>query len=191
MKSIVLFAIASIVLGIALPQAKAADTYNVDGVHSYALFKIKHLAVGYSYGRFNEVSGTLSLDTARPEKSSVELTVKAASVDTANPKRDQHLKSPDFFNAKQFPEITFKSTSVKLTGKDTAAVTGELTLHGVTRTIVAEVAHTGSGKDPWGGVRAGFEATFSVKRSDFGMTFMQDGLSDEVQVIVSVEGVKG
>ncbi len=170
-------------------QAVAAETYKVDPVHSMTVFRIKHL-VSYSYGRFNDLSGTFNIDTETPAKSSVELEVKIESVDTFNEKRDQHLKSPDFFNAKQFPVITFKSKAVKKINEDTYEVTGDLSLHGVTRPLTLKVQQTGAGKDPWGGYRIGFETTFTLKRSEFGITFMPDVVGDEVRMTVSIEGIR-
>lgn len=168
----------------------AAETYKVDPVHSSFLFRVKHFNAGYFYGRFNEATGTVVIDEANPAKSSVEIQVKVESIDTNDVKRDQHLKSPDFFNAKQFPTITFKSKQVKPSGKDTYEVTGDLTLHGVTRTVTAKVTRTGGGKDPFGKFRIGFETVFTIKRSDFGMKFMLGPVSDEIRLIVSIEGIR-
>lgn len=170
--------------------AMAAETYKVDPVHSSVLFRAKHFNTGYFYGRFNSVSGSVVVDDANPAKSSVEIQVKVESIDTNDAKRDQHLKSPDFFNAKQFPTISFKSKQVKKSGKDAYEVTGDLTIHGVTRSVTANVTRTGEGKDPFGGYRIGFETVFTIKRSDFGMKFMLQGISDEVRLIVSIEGIR-
>lgn len=188
MKTAFLTACAALLL---LSPAMAQDTYKVDRDHSIALFRIKHLGVSFTYGRFNELEGTIVLDEANPEKSSVELVVKATSLDTNQPKRDEHLRGPDFFNVKQFPEIRFKSKSWKKSGESSYQITGDLTLHGVTKEITVNVDHTGSGKDPWGGFRSGFELVFTIKRSDFDMKYMLGGpVGDEVRLTVSVEGVK-
>jgi polyisoprenoid-binding protein YceI len=189
MRARTLARIAGAALLLAVP-ALAAETYEVDPVHSAVIFRVGHLGVSHTYGRFNDISGQVVLDAADPSKSSVEITVKADSVDTFSEKRDQHLKSPDFFNAKQFPELTFKSRSVKKTGESEFEVAGDLTLHGVTRPVTVKVQHLGSGSDPWGGYRAGFETTFDIRRSDFGMDYMPGGVSDEVRLIVAVEGVR-
>jgi polyisoprenoid-binding protein YceI len=170
--------------------ARAAETYKVDPVHSSCLFRAKHFNAGYFYGRFNEITGTIVVDEANPAKSSAEIQVKVESIDTNDAKRDQHLKSPDFFNAKQFPTITFKSKQVKKSGKDTYEMTGDLNLHGVTRSVTAKVTRTGEGKDPFGKFRIGFETVFTIKRSDFGMKFMLGPISDEIQLIISVEGLR-
>ena len=119
-------------------SAYGADTYKVDPVHSSLIFSMKHFGVTDFYGRFKEISGTVTFDAADPSKSSVELTVPVESIDTQNEKRDQHLKSPDFFNAKQFPTITFKSTKVEGSG-DNYKISGDLTIHGVTKPITDRV----------------------------------------------------
>jgi polyisoprenoid-binding protein YceI len=170
--------------------ARAADTYQVDPVHSSLVFRIKHMNIGYIYGRFNDLAGGFVFDDKDPAGSSFEFHVKADSVDTANAKRDQHLKSPDFFSVKEFPEISFKSKEVRA-GKEewTYEVTGDLALHGITKPITIKLHHVGSGKDPFGGFRSGFEANFTVKRSDFGMKAMP-GLGDDVWVLFGFEGVK-
>jgi len=165
--------------------AQAAETYAVDKIHSQVQFKVQHKGAGFVFGRFNDFSGSFTIDPKKPANSSVELTVQAGSVDTGFAKRDQHLASPDFFNAKQFPTITFKSKQVKVTGKQTAQVTGDLTLLGKTRPVTAQVRHTGTSGD-----LAGFEASFKIKRSDWGMKFMVGPLGDEVELTVAVEGGK-
>lgn len=167
--------------------AAAAASYKVDPVHSMVIFKVKHMGAGNFYGRFNQVSGTFTIDDADPSKSRVEFEVKADSIDTANKQREDHLKGPDFFNVVQFPAITFKGKEVKKSGEGAYEVAGDLTLHGVTKPLKAKVEHVGSGKGRGGGAIAGFEATFTVKRSDFGMNFMVGPLGDEVHLIVSVE----
>ena len=179
----------SLLGALSLPAA-AADTYNLDPAHTTATFRIKHLNVSYFYGRFDDISGAMVIDETDPTKDTVQITVKTDSVDTHNDKRDQHLKSPDFCNAAQFPEITFKSTSVVKKSDTTFSVTGDLTIHGVTKSVTADFERVGTGKDPWGGIRTGAEAVLTIKRSDYGMTFMQDGLGDDVKLFVSLEGVK-
>jgi polyisoprenoid-binding protein YceI len=174
----------------AKPAQPEPPAYQVDPIHSSVLFRIKHMDLAYVYGRFNDVSGTVVFDPAQPEKSSFDVTVLAKSVDTGNEKRDQHLRSPDFFNAIEYPELKFKSKSVRKTGENAYEVEGDFSLHGVTRPLKFEFTHTGSGKGPQGGQRVGGETTFEVGRSDHGMTFMPDALSDEVKVIISMEAVR-
>ena len=170
--------------------ADAADTYEVDASHSMIIFRAKHMGVSYNYGRFNEFSGNLAVDETDAANSMIELEVKAASVDTGNEKRDQHLRSPDFFNAKQFPVITFKSTEVKKVDEDTLEVTGDLGLHGVKKSVTVEVVITGKGKNQQGTALIGFETTFTIKRSEFGMDYIIGAVSDDIRITVSVEGMK-
>jgi polyisoprenoid-binding protein YceI len=171
-----------------LGLAARADTFKIDPVHSSIIFGIKYFGTDF-YGRFNDVSGKVVLDKADPSKSSVELTIPVESVDTKFAKRDQHLKSPDFFNAKQFPMIVFKSKSMEASG-NTYKVTGELMLHGVTKPLTLEMKKGTEAKGMEGEIRDGGETRFTVKRSDFGMNFMQGPLGDEVAMIVSLQGIK-
>lgn len=172
-------------------SAVAGEVYSVDPAHTYVMFRVKHLNTGYSYGGFNNVSGRFVYDKTSPENFSLEIKVKAFDVDSFDAKRDKHLRSPDFLSAEEHPEISFKSTSVKAVDPDNLVVTGDLTLLGKTRQISVHLKQTGFGKDPWGKFRRGFETTFSIKRSDFGMTYMLSGISDEVQLTVSFEGIWG
>ncbi|RKU14114.1 polyisoprenoid-binding protein [Candidatus Poribacteria bacterium] len=167
----------------------AAKAYQIDAVHSSVLFRAKHLGVSYNYGRFNEFSGSIMMDETDVPKSKVEFEVKTASVDTANEKRDQHLRSPDFFNAKQFPVITFKSTKVsaKAGQENMLEVTGDFALHGVKKSITVDVEITGKGKHPQDGELIGFETTFGIKRSEYGMTYGMQGVSDDIRITVSIE----
>ena len=171
--------------------ALAAESYKADPVHSSSAFRIKHANAAYFFGRFNQPGGSFTLDDADPTKSTFSVEIAVDKVDTANPKRDAHLKSPDFFNAKQYPMITFKSTKVeKGEGENMLAVTGNLTMHGVTKPLTVPVELTGKGEFPPGTPRAGVEATFTVKMSDFEIKGMPGALSDEVKVVVSLEGIK-
>ncbi len=171
-------------------SALAAEKYEVDPSHSTAMFRIKHLNVSWFYGRFVDVSGTINYDAKKPEDSSFDITVKTESVNTDNVKRDKHLRTPDFFSAKQYPTLTFKSTSVKSAGDNVLEVTGQFTCHGVTKPLTVKMDVVGQGKDPFGGFRAGFETKFKIKRSDFGMNYMPEGLGDDVEILVSLEGAR-
>jgi polyisoprenoid-binding protein YceI len=184
--------IALVIAGIVVSASstRAADTYKVDTVHSTVLFKIKHMNASYSYGRFNAIQGAFALDEKDPAKSSFDVTLKVDSVDTANAGRDNHLKGPDFFNAKQFPTISFKSKSIASAGKGVYDVTGDLTLHGVTKSVKVAVEPTGMGKDPRGRSIAGVEGAFRIKRSEFGMSGMLAGVGDDVLITISLEGGK-
>lgn len=161
-----------------------AEPLSVDAVHSSVLFRIKHLNTSYAWGRFNDISGKLNLEANSPV---VEVQIKTDSIDTGNAKREQHLKSPDFFNAKQFPSIAFRSTRIEKSGDGKYAVDGTLSLHGVQKPINVQLERTGSGKNQQGTAITGFETSFRIKRSDFGMKFLLEGLSDEVLLVVSLE----
>jgi polyisoprenoid-binding protein YceI len=182
----------ALITGLAGPAARAADTYTADPVHSSVVFRIKHMNTSYSWGRFNTLAGKFTIDHADPSQCQLDFVVDTESVDTANAKRDEHLKSPDFFNAKQFPKITFKSTSIKVPASDDDPyeVTGNLTLHGVTKPVVAKVKATGFSKGMDGKPIAGIEGNFTLKRSDFGMTNMVGPVGDDVWVNVSIEGAQ-
>ena len=167
-----------------------AETYKVDPIHSSNWFRIKHLNVTYFYGRFNEIEGTYTLDDANPAGSAIDIQIKTESIDTNNDGRDKHLKSPEFFDAEKYPEITFKSSSVKKTSDKEYEAKGDLTLHGVTKPLTVKIERTGAGPGMKGEYRSGFETSFEIKRSDFGMTTMVGPLSDEVRLTISVEGIR-
>src|SRR5436190_20714669 len=170
-------------------SANAAETFKLDPVHSFVLFSVQHLGIANTYGRFNDISGIVVFDRDNPSKSSVELSVLVESLDTNNAIRERSLKSPDFFNVKQFPTLTFKSTKVEGSG-DTLKVSGDLTIHGVTKPLTVDFKKGGEGKGVFGEMRGGGETRFTIKRSDFRMNFEQGEIGDEVTVILSVEGVK-
>jgi polyisoprenoid-binding protein YceI len=167
----------------------AADDYAVDAMHAGVNFKISHLGLSWVYGRFNDFSGTFTIDAADPAKCSFNLSIKTESVDTNNMKRDEHLRSPDFFNAKQFPVITFKSTAVKPL-KDGYQVTGDLTLHGVTKSVSFALLGGRKAEFPKGVQRTGFSTELTIKRSEFGIDKGTDAVGDEVPISISFEGTK-
>ena len=173
----------------------AADTFTVDKVHSDVSFQVRHF-VSKVRGDFTDFEGTIQIDQARPEASSVVFTIKTASVNTKNEGRDKHLNSEDFFDTAKYPEITFKSTKIAGNGKDKYNVTGNFTMHGVTKEITLPVTYTGSMKDPRGTERAGFELTTTLNRQDYGVKFnktLDNGsmmLSDDVAVTILLETVK-
>jgi polyisoprenoid-binding protein YceI len=167
-----------------------ADDYTIDAVHSGVSFQISHLDLSYVHGRFNEFSGSFSIETADPTKSSFSLTINTDSIDTNNKGRDGHLKSPDFFNAKQFPTISFKSTSVKPIDRG-YEVTGDLTMHGATNPVTFSLKGGGSKEFPKGVNRTGFSTSqIVVKRSDYGVGKPMPVLGDEVYVTIGFEGTK-
>lgn len=179
--------LALVALLAALP-ARAAE-YAVDPVHTAVTFKVSHLGLSWTYGRFNEVSGTFSFDKGTPATATFALTVKADSLDTGNARRDGHLKGPDFFNVKQFPLMTFKSTSVKAV-KGGYEVTGDFTLHGKTKAITFTLQGGKEASFPPGTKRTGFSTELVLKRSDYGMDKLLPAIGDEVHVAVSFEGTK-
>jgi len=174
---------------VAAYPARAAETYQADPVHSSVIFRVKHANTAYFWGRFNDITGGFALDSADPSQVKLEFQVKAASVDTGNAKRDQHLKGPDFLNAVQFPAITFTSKSVEKSG-DAYLVTGDMTLHGVTRPITVRLTPTGKGRGPTGAEIGGIEASVVIRQSDFGITKMAGMIADNVLIYISVEGVR-
>ncbi len=190
MKTISSLDLALVVMALVPHTVLAAETYAVDSTHTYVLFKINHLNIGNSYGRFDGPSGSFTWDEANPANSEFELMVQATNVDTDSDKRDKHLRSADFFNADQHTQISFKSSGVRKLKDDTFEVRGDLTMLGQSHPITVSAVQTGNGEDPWGNYRRGFETTFTIKRSQWGMNFMLNGLSDEVEITVSIEGVR-
>ena len=170
--------------------------WDIDTTHSSVGFSVRHLLVSKVRGAFTKWSGSLLFDENAPGESRVEVTIDAASVDTHEPKRDEHLRSGDFLDVARFPELTFKSTRVESAGKGRFRVTGDLTLHGVTREVVLDVEDAGRVKDPWGGERAGFSATAAIDRKEFGIVFNQVldagglALGERIDVAIEIEAVK-
>ena len=179
-----------ILLSVLYASITFAEVYKLDPEHTSIIFRVKHLGVSYFFGRFNGASGTFSFDETAPSKSSIEMQVSTNNIDTNQEKRDNHLKSPDFLNTQKHPLIKFQSKSVKQVDTENYEIKGDLTLLGKTHPLTIKAVHTGSGQDPWGNFRSGFETSFIIKRSDFGMDFMLGGVSDEIQLTVSVEGIK-
>lgn len=186
LKSFFVTAAAAAVLWMSAAPAAAQD-YALDPGHSAVVFRISHLGLSHTWGRFNEVSGTLNLTDPNP---GVSVKINANSVDTGVAKRDEHLRGPDFFSVKQFPEISFVSKTIKAIDDKTYEVSGDLTLHGVVKPIVVKIQKLGEGKTPFGDVRLGVEAVFQIKRSEFGMKHMLEGIGDDVMLVVSLEGVR-
>lgn len=165
---------------------EAGGAYKIDAVHSTVIFSTTHLNTSRSYGRFDDIAGTITLDAAKPEASKVEIQIQVGSVNTNNKARDEHLKGPDFFDVKQFPVATFQSKSVKLAEK-TWTVTGTLALHGVKKDVTIALEETGRGKGRDGEALIGFHGTFSIPRAEYGIEYGKGMLGDTVDLIVSVE----
>ncbi len=171
-------------------SAAQADNFTIDPGHTYPTFKISHLGFSTMHGRFNKSSGSLMLD-ADAKKASVEITIDAASIDTGHQKRDDHLRSPDFLNVAENPEITFKSTAVSWNGAKPASVTGDLTLMGVTKPVTLTVTHMNCGEHPFSKkLTCGFDATAKIKRSDFGVKYGLPAIGDDMELAFGVEAVK-
>lgn len=183
--------ITALIFASSLSMAEA-HKYTVDAVHTAVIFKISHLGFSNTYGRFTGVEGSFTIDEDKPEKSTLEMKIKADSINTDDAKRDKHLKGPDFFNSKQNKFITFNSKSVKKTKDSVYQISGDLTLNGVTRPLTIEFKRSRTGQDPWGKTRTGGDTTFKIKRSDFNMNYMQgeNQLGDEVEMIISLEGIR-
>jgi polyisoprenoid-binding protein YceI len=170
-------------------SAVAAETFEVVPINSFVLFKVSRLGVGYDYGRFTGgLTGTVSTDPAAPEKSAVALELKTDTLDTGYAPRDKDIKSPDFLNVKQFPLVTFKSTSVQKVSDQQYTVTGDLTFHGVTKPVTVQANIIGQGKGPKGEVLAGAEIHFTIKRSEYGVKYGLPALGDDVELTVAVVG---
>jgi polyisoprenoid-binding protein YceI len=180
----------------AVEPVTAQTTWTIDPVHSSVEFAVRHLMITTVKGRFTDVQGTVVLDEADPARSSADITIGAASIDTREAQRDAHLRSADFFEAETHPTIRFRSTAVHPGSADAFKLTGDLTIRGVTRPVTLDVTTEGRSKDPWGGQRAGFSAAGRIKRSDFGLTWNQlletGGLavSDEVKIALDVQLVQ-
>lgn len=152
-----------------LAQAAFGSTWKLDPDHSTAEFSVRHMMVSNVKGQFSQVQGTVEYDEKAPAKTTVEAILPASTVDTRQEKRDAHLKSPDFFDVAKYPNLTFKSTSVKAAGKGHFKVAGDLTIHGVTKPVVLDTEVTAPAKDPWGNVRRGLHATTKINREDYGL----------------------
>jgi polyisoprenoid-binding protein YceI len=184
--------VSAVTLALALPALALAEpvTYKVDVDHSGVNFSIRHFVTN-TPGRFKDFDGTIVHDKDNPAASKVEFTVQAASIDTDNEDRDKHLRSADFFEVEKFPTLTFASTQVKAQDKDTLEVTGDLTIHGVTKRITIPVDYLGTAKTP-NGEKAGYETSFTVNRKDHGIVWNRVAdsgaiLGDEVKVTISIE----
>jgi polyisoprenoid-binding protein YceI len=168
------------------------EKYDIDNKHSFANFSIRHV-VSKTSGSFSDVTGVINIDRENLANSSVNATIKVASVNTSLAKRDEHIQKPEYLDALNFGEITFVSKSVKATSKTEGMMTGDFTMHGVTKEITIPFKVLGFGIDPWGGQRSGFEASTMIKASDYGFTWMKKAnapVGDDIAVTLLIEGVK-
>ena len=173
-------------------------TWNLDPAHSHAEFKVRHMMISNVKGSFSGLTGTLTEHTVDSSLSTIEASIPVATVSTGDPQRDGHLKSADFFDAEKHLEMTFKSTNVVKKGDEEYAVTGDLTIHGVTRPVTFAVeGPTAPGKDPWGNTRIGISATTKINRKDFGLSWnatLETGgilVGEEVQISLEAQFIKG
>ena len=148
-------------------------TYSIDNSHSDVSFSVRHMVFAKVRGHFTKWTAELAYDAADPSRSSVSVSIDTGSIDTREPQRDGHLKSPDFLDAEKFPKITFKSTKVERKGDKKYALVGDLTIHGVTKPVTLDVEELGGGKDPWGNQRLGFSAKTKIDRGEFGLKWNQ------------------
>ena len=178
---------------LAAPAALAEPaTYAVDPAHTGLYFRIDHVGYSRVFGRFDSMTGSILFDPDAPAAGRIELAIDPASVDTNHAARDDHLRSPDFFNAAEFPELTFRSTTIEVTGDNRATVTGDFTMLGVTKPVSLDVTFNRLAPYPFaeGQVRVGFSATGTVRRSDHGMSYALDALGDEVELLLEVEAFR-
>ena len=186
-----------IVLGAALavglvPRLAQADDYVIDtkGAHAFVQFRIQHLGYSWLYGRFDDFAGTFSYDEKDPGASQVEVVIQTASLNSNHAERDKHLRGAEFLDVDKYPEARFKGISYKPTGPGKATLVGELTLHGVSKVVELDVTEIGHGPDPWGGYRRGFEGTTKLKLKDYGIQRDLGPASAEVEMTLSVEGIR-
>lgn len=172
-------------------------SYSVDKAHSEVGFTVRHMVFAKVHGQFKDWEAQLTYDEANPAKSSIRVDIATASIDTREPKRDDHLRSGDFFESERFPKMTFQSKRIDSNGSGRYKLIGDLTLHGATHEVALDVEETGRGKDPWGNQRIGFSAKGTLNRSDFGLKWNQaletGGLlvSDKVDVEIEAQVVQG
>ena len=187
----------STIMALALPAFAFATTWTIDPDHSNVGFKVKHLMVANVKGSFDKHTGIVDINDKDITKSKVEVTIDTASINTNVQKRDEHLRSADFFDVAKYPTMTFVSKTVAKAGKDRLKVTGDLTLHGVTRQVVLDVDPISKeSKDPWGNIRRGTAATTTIDRKDFGLTWnkgLETGgvvVGDDITITLEIEMIR-
>lgn len=180
----------------AATETETTTTWAVDPAHSNVEFSVRHLMISTVKGRFADVKGTVVTDELTPTRAVVDITIGVASIDTREAQRDAHLRSGDFFDAEQFPSLTFHGTRLDGAVNGAFKLAGDLTIRGVSREVVLDVTAEGRGKDPWGGERAGYSATTKIKRSEFGLTWNQlletggVAVGDDVKITLDLELIK-
>ena len=192
MKKLLLTSALSAAMFMTATHANAAD-YVIDtkGAHAFVNFKIKHLGYSWLHGRFNTFDGQFNYDAKNPNASQISVNIDTASLDSNHAERDKHLRGGDFLNVSKYPQASFKSTAIKFDQDgEEATVTGEFTLHGITKTISFEIDKIGEGKDPWGGYRVGFEGETSLKLADYGIDYDLGPASTHVDIGLFIEGIR-
>ena len=192
MKKIFLTSALSAAMFMTATTANAED-YVIDtkGAHAFVNFKIKHLGYSWLHGRFNTFDGKFNYDAKNPNASQISVNIDTASLDSNHAERDKHLRGSDFLNVSKYPQASFKSTAIKFDEDgEEATVTGDFTLHGVTKTITFEIDKIGEGKDPWGGYRVGFEGETSLKLADYGIDYNLGPASTHVDIGLFIEGIR-
>jgi polyisoprenoid-binding protein YceI len=188
------FAALTLATALLSPAYATEERYAIDteGAHAFVQFRIKHLGYSWLYGRFDDFGGSFTYDEDNPNASQVDVVIKTGSLDSNHAERDKHLRGKDFLNVGKHPEAHFKGTSYEKTGTDKATLTGDLTLHGVTRPVTIDVRKIGHGPDPWGGYRRGFEGTTTIKLADFGIDkdTKLGPASGEAELTLSIEGIR-
>jgi polyisoprenoid-binding protein YceI len=192
MKKLLLTSALSAAMFMTATHASAAD-YVIDtkGAHAFVNFKIKHLGYSWLHGRFNTFDGQFNYDPKNPNASQISVNIDTASLDSNHAERDKHLRGGDFLNVSKYPQASFKSTAIMFDQDgEEATVTGEFTLHGITKTISFEIDKIGEGKDPWGGYRVGFEGETSLKLADYGIDYDLGPASTHVDIGLFIEGIR-
>ncbi|NWL16492.1 YceI family protein [Pseudoalteromonas sp. Scap03] len=192
MKKLLLTSALSAAMFMTATHASAAD-YVIDtkGAHAFVNFKIKHLGYSWLHGRFNTFDGQFNYDAKNPNASQISVNIDTASLDSNHAERDKHLRGGDFLNVSKYPQASFKSTAIKFDQDgEEATVTGEFTLHGITKAISFEIDKIGEGKDPWGGYRVGFEGETSLKLADYGIDYDLGPASTHVDIGLFIEGIR-
>ena len=173
------------------PARAQVERYEFDTVHSQIIFFVSHLGFSISEGEFLDFDGFIEFNRDEPAKSKVEVTIDTASIDMDDKKWDDHMKNEDFFNVEKYPHMTFKSTGIKVTGKKTAKITGDLTILETTKPVTLDVKFNNSGKHPFGDkYAAGWSATTNIKRSEFGMKYGLPNVGDDVEIRIEIEAVR-
>ena len=190
MKKYLLSLLLLVVAAASLPATAADYVIDTKNDHAFIQFRIKHLGYSWLYGRFNEFKGNFSYDEKNPDAAHVSVTIDTNSIDTNHAERDKHLRSKDFFDVAKFPEAKFVSTAYQQGTDGMATLTGNLTLHGVTRPVTLNVEQVGAGPDPWGGYRRGFIGTTTLTLKDFGIDYDLGPASTTAEVTLSIEGIR-